>query len=109
MAEACTTVYASANGCALRDLGNIGDPHRAYVVRYEDFVEDPRQIIESVCEFAELDFDSGLRERISRPLPLTFTVNSKPAPDKWIRKLDKPTIERILPIIEPVTKELGYG
>jgi len=47
-------------------------------VRYEDFIDDPRRVVRTICEFAELDFDPRQVPGPGQPMPLGSV-----SPEKW--------------------------
>jgi hypothetical protein len=50
--ERCARQWAVSNSAMLEDLPHI---RRACLIRYEDFVEQPRQVVSQLCDFLQLD------------------------------------------------------
>ena len=50
------------NRCARETLRLRRDPSRFLVIRYEDLVSKPREVLEQVCRFGGFDFHEGMLE-----------------------------------------------
>lgn len=71
--------WREANEAILRDL----PPGRAVSVSYEDFIADPRVVLQQLCGFCGAAVGPAL-ERFDS-LPLSASTITPPAPDKWRR------------------------
>lgn len=107
LAEVCAHQWSSANRLALEARGLI-PPQRWIHLRYEDIFERPVDMFREVFERLDLPFDAALRERCAslarRP---TSLVSGLPARSKW-REQNPEAIERVLPLLQPMQRELGY-
>jgi hypothetical protein len=89
--------WESANRIALDDLERL--PRGQWTsVRHEDLVADPARTVRRLCDFAGLEFDAALAERVGAPLPPSRHTQTPPAPDKW--KRNEAEIARVLPSID---------
>ncbi len=106
--EACAYQWITANRMALEAKPEIAD-NQWIQIRYEDIFESPVEMFENVFDKLDLPFGDALKNRCAtlnkRP---TSIVNGPPKKEKW--KTQNPeAINRILPIIEPMMKTLGYN
>lgn len=105
--EVCAYQWLTANKLALSAARTI-PPEQWVQIRYEDIFERPVEMFREVFERLEVPFESSLRERCAnladRP---TSVVKGSPRKSKW--KAHNPReIERILPMIAPQMREMGY-
>ena len=75
-------------------------------LRYEDIFERPVAMFREAFERLSVPFTPELRARCENLRP-TSIVKGKPKPQKW-RDHNPQAIERILPTIAPMMRELGY-
>ena len=106
--EVCAYQWITANRMALEARSLVPESHWIQL-RYEDIFDDPVAMFRVVFERLDIPFDAGLEARCSnlirRP---TSIVKGAPRQQKW--KIHNPeAIERILPLIEPLMRELGYS
>ena len=106
--EVCATQWAVSNETALDDLVEIGDASRVLRLTYEQMIEAPKKTIETICDFAAIDFDESLQRRTDGALPLSVSTNTRPERDKWKRH-NREEILTVYPIIQPVMDRLGYA
>jgi hypothetical protein len=50
---------------------------------YQALSADPGPLIRRLCEFADLELDPALEDRLNSPLPLSRYTHTKPADEKW--------------------------
>lgn len=105
--EVCAFQWISANRLALDAARDI--PSAQWVhLRYEDLFVRPVEMFEQAFAQLDLPFTADIRERCAslhqRP---TSIVKGTPQKQKW-RQHNPEAIERILPMIRPMMKELGY-
>ena len=62
-------------------------------------------MLRRIAEFADVDYEAGLAAH-ARRLP-RINVVSAPDREKW-RRENPEAIARILPLVEPVMRRLGY-
>jgi len=91
------------NATVLDDLASL-TADRWTAVEYDNLVADPASVIQSLCQFAGIEFDAALAERVSRPLPAAKHTLTPADPLKW--KRNEAAIERILPVMEPTWRRL---
>ena len=106
--EVCAYQWVMANNLAL-DAGEAIPPQRWIRVRYEDIFDRPVELFRGVYERLGLPFTDDIASHCasmgSRP---TSIVSGMPARSKW-RQRNPEAVERILPMLEPVMKRLGYS
>lgn len=105
--EVCAFQWISANRLALE--ASKGVPPKQWIqVRYEDIFERPVEMFREIFDRLELPFTDEMSSRcsslVSRP---TSIVKGKPMKQKW-KESNPGAIERILPMISPMMRELGY-
>ncbi|MDB5985533.1 MAG: hypothetical protein JWR16_586 [Nevskia sp.] len=101
--EVAAFQWQQTNEIILDDLAKL--PERRWTtLSYAEFVADPAACVRRVCEFAEIGFDDGLAEHVSRPLPLSAHTLSQPAPNKW--RSNEAEIMRVLPGLQTLHERL---
>jgi hypothetical protein len=105
--EACAFQWVSANRLALDAAKSL--PNDQWIrVRYEDIFERPVEMFRDIFNRLGLPFDQAMATRceslVARP---TSVVKGKPMKQKW-KESNPEAIERILPTIAPMMRELGY-
>lgn len=105
--EVCAYQWITANRLALEAARTV--PAAQWIrLRYEDIFERPVEMFREVFERLGLPFDERMRAHCAglaaRP---TSIVKGAPKRQKW--KAHNPeAVERILPMIAPMMRELGY-
>jgi hypothetical protein len=103
--EVCAFQWISANRLALEGRRLI--PSENWIqLRYEDLFERPVAMFREAFEQLGVPFDAALRQRCAYLAP-TSIVKGKPKKQKW-KEHNPEAIERILPLIRPMMRELGY-
>jgi hypothetical protein len=104
--EVCAFQWVSANRAILDARGSVA-ADRWVELSYEEFVANPYEQTGRLLERLEIPPDGGILEQ-ARSLDRHVTkAVTQPRPDKW--KTENPReIERILPMIEPMMRRLGY-
>jgi hypothetical protein len=105
--DVCAFQWISANRLALDAARDM--PAAQWIqVRYEDIFERPVEMFRTVFERLELPFDARMEAHCAglagRP---TSIVKGTPKKQKW-RESNPEAIERILPKIAPLMREMGY-
>lgn len=103
--EVCAFQWISANRLALEGRRLI-PPENWIQLRYEDLFERPVEMFREAFERLGVPFDEALRKRCEHLVP-TSIVKGKPKKQKW-KEHNPEAIERILPMIRPMMRELGY-
>ena len=73
---------------------------------YEDFLENPLSSISKISKFCDLSVSQDCMEYMNNK-QLSWTTISPPKQDKWKQK-SLNEVNKILPIIAPLMKKLGY-
>ena len=103
--EACAFQWISANRMAL-DAKKCIPPEQWVHLRYEDIFERPVEMFRSAFEQLGLPFTADMQARCAHLQP-TSVVSGRPKQQKW-KEHNPEAIERILPVIAPLMRELGY-
>lgn len=101
--EVCAFQWISSNKFAIDGLKKIDD-ERKLTISYEDLTKNTHEVIKRICDFIDIPFSKNLRNLSHKPPQVNYIT--KPQKDKWKNNLS--LIENVYPIIEPMTKELGY-
>ncbi|MCZ2291212.1 MAG: sulfotransferase [Burkholderiales bacterium] len=105
LAEVCAFQWVSANRLALQARQAI--PAVQWVhLRYEDLFERPVPMFREAFARLDLPFTAQIEARCANLQP-TSIVKGRPKRQKW-REHNPEAIERILPVIAPMMRELGY-
>jgi hypothetical protein len=100
LAEICARQWVVCNEAVLDFREHEGRQAPFLAVRFEELIERPREAIDRIAEFAEVD----LRRDLQR-LPEENIV-AAPDAEKWRRHAD--AIASVEPIIAPTMARLGY-
>jgi len=105
--EICARQYIACNEEVLKAREAI-EPSRWHEVAYEELTSAPVETIRSLFERLDVPFDPSVEEYaralLSSP---SFTTLTPPRAGKW-RELNGAEIERVLPLVAPVERRLGY-
>lgn len=82
--------------------GRAMDPAHYMEYKYEDFMRQPREMMQRIVDFVELPGGQDLVEHAAATVDPTRQ-------DKWRAALDEATLELIRPHMEPTLKFLGYS
>ena len=82
LAEICAFQWESANRIILDDLEKL-PAGRWTACSYGELVSNPEKLITRICDFANLEVDSRLQQRISGNLPHSRFTHTPPDPQKW--------------------------
>jgi hypothetical protein len=104
--EVCAWSWMQHVETAARELESVPDEQKR-TLRYEEVLEDPGSAARELAAFCALESTPTV-ERFLAEKPLSRTTVSAPEKDKWKRKHGR-AIERIVPTIEPVMRQLGYS
>lgn len=99
--EICAFQWRAYNEACLRDTPRLTAP--VLRVRYEDMCTWPREVLNTIAEWADLDPQPLARFADGLPVVNTW---SRPHADKW-RNL-APEIEQVMPAITDLATTLGY-
>jgi hypothetical protein len=101
----CAFQWISANRMALDAKNNL-PPEQWIHLRYEDIFERPVAMFREAFARLDVPFTPELEARCANLQP-TSVVKGTPKKQKW-REHNPEAIERILPVIAPMQRELGY-
>ncbi|NMF96732.1 sulfotransferase [Aromatoleum toluolicum] len=105
--EVCAFQWITANRLAL-DAARAIPPQQWIGLHYEDIFERPVDMFREAFERLEVPFDAQTAQRcanlVSRP---TSIVKGAPQKQKW-KEHNPAAVERILPMIAPLMREMGY-
>lgn len=106
--EICAHQYLACNDAVLDARDGI-DPARWVDVAYEELVAEPVAELRRLYERLDLPFTAEA-ERYASGLAgnLARTTLTAPRPEKW-REQNEAAIERILPLVAPTERRLGYA
>jgi hypothetical protein len=103
--EVATFQWIESNRSAMDDLAAIAS-ERVRSLSYEDLVEDTPGQVRAMCEFIGVPFEGSIKKRCADP-PVRNAL-TPPDKEKW-RRQNGPAIERMLPVMEPMMRRMGYG
>jgi hypothetical protein len=105
--EVCAFQWVAANEAVLRARDAIA-PRRWFEVSYEELVDEPVPTTERMFSALDLPVDEPVRRWAAElDQHVSTTAVSAPAHDKW-RKEHPAEVERVLPVLEPMLRRLGY-
>src|SRR5574340_234774 len=105
LAEVCAFQWVSANRLALQAKQVVPDAQWIHL-RYEDLFERPVQMFREAFERLGVPFTADIAARCANLQP-TSIVKGKPKRQKW-REHNPEAVERVLPAIASLMRELGY-
>ncbi len=93
LGEIAAHQWETTNRIALADLAAL-PAEQWMALSYADFLADTPRSVQRICEFAGIEFDAALRDRVGTPLPLSRYTQTKPVADKWRKNaaLIEPTL-----------------
>ena len=100
----CAHQWVACNQAVLAHRPALQAAGAMLTVRYEDLVTDPLPTLRRICAFVQID--SAPFETFEGGLPVVNVV-SQPRLDKW-RRENPEAISRVLPLLEPTMRALGY-
>jgi hypothetical protein len=105
--EICARQYIACNEEVLTTRDAV-QGSRWHEIAYEELMSAPVETTRNLFERLDLVVTPSLEE-YARALPGRpgFTTVSPPRPNKW-QTLNRPAVERVLPLLEPVGRRLGY-
>ncbi len=101
--EVAAFQWQRTNSIILDDLA-VRPRERWAVVSYAELMADPGAALRGICDFAGLEFDAALAQRIAAPLPPSRHTLTPPAEGKWRRNVAE--ILRVLPDLQPTWQRL---
>jgi hypothetical protein len=101
--EVAAFQWERTNSIILGDLQS-GPAGRWAAVSYADLMEDPARTVQGICDFAGIEFDAALAERVSGALPASRHTLTLPEAGKWRR--NEEAILRVLPGLEATWQRL---
>ena len=105
--EVCAAQYVAMNR-AILDARKAIAPGQWTDVVYEDLVRDPVAGFRRAFESCGLKFDARLETHCAGVLDKPYNAFSEIRLDKWRDQSNRHRIERILPTVAPIAREMGY-
>jgi hypothetical protein len=106
--EVCAAQYVAMNRAILDARRAIPAAQWTEIV-YEDLVRDPVGGFRAAFESAGLAFDTRLEAHCRNVLGTPYNAFSPIEIDKWRSQRNRDRIERVLPDVVPVAREMGYA
>ena len=104
--HACAWAWVEHVQTAMKHLEQVPE-NRCLTLRYEEVIANPVSAMRAMGTFADLTCDAAT-QRFACESPLSRTTVSPPRADKWKQEHGQ-SIERMMPLIEPLMRRLGYG
>jgi Sulfotransferase family len=105
--QVCAAQYVAMNRAILDALKVI--PRAQWTeIQYENLVQDPVEGFRRAFESCGLEFTPELKSHCAGVLSRPYNAFSEIRLDKWRGQGNKDRIERILPSIGPVVRDMGY-
>ncbi len=105
--EICAFQWISCHRHMLAEIQKEKYKNRVLKIKLEDISANPQKWLKVIADFVELPYDDYFKS-IKGNLPIVNSADNCISPDKW-KNQNKQRIEKILPLIQPVMKELGYN
>jgi hypothetical protein len=105
--DVCAAQYLAMNHAILDARGAIPKSQWTEVV-YEELLRDPVQGFRSTFESCGLSFDSRLEAHCRSVLSTPYNAFSEIKVDKWREQKNRERIERVLPRVRGIAREMGY-
>lgn len=105
--EVCAQQYVSINQAIMQARVAIRSSQWIEVA-YEELVEDPVGGFRRIFEACHLTFTNALEQHCANVLSTPYNAFSEIRVDKWRSTTNRERIERIMPKVASVAKEMGY-
>lgn len=102
--QIATFQWQAANQAIINDLKHI-ETNRQYTINYQDFLDNTYNVINKLCDFIGIEFDSELKKHCSSPLPYSRYTLTKPKINKWHQ--NKVLLAPNMPHLDSLIKELN--
>lgn len=106
--EVCAAQYVAMNRAILDARVRVPADQWTDIV-YEDLVRDPVAGFRAAFESAGLAFGAHLERHCRKVLGTPYNAFSPIEIDKWREQRNRERIERVLPVVVPVAREMGYA
>lgn len=102
-----TFQWQASNQAVVDNLKEIPD-NRKLTVHYQDFLDNTADIVQQLCRFIGIEFDSELQQYCNAPLPFSRYTLTKPDKNKWHKNkaLLEPNMPQLTPLIEQLNNNL---
>jgi hypothetical protein len=104
----CAYQYRSMNEAILHARSAV-PPEQWMELRYEDLLRDPVSNFRSAFEKAGLTFTAELETHCATVLKRPYNAFSEIRLDKWRDSANRERIERVLPTVRDVARQMGYA
>ena len=105
--EVCAAQYMAMNRAILDSARDV-PPAQWTEVLYEDLVSDPVGGFRGVFQSCGLSFTPTLEQHCAKVLLTPYNAFSEIRLDKWRNQGNRERIERIMPRVVPLAREMGY-
>jgi len=102
----CARQWIASNEQATREGAALGGERWAEV-RYEDLIHDPISEVGRLMEFAQLPYETAVRDKAAAVASTPINTVTPPEPGKWRRENPR-EIRAIEPLIGPTMEMMGY-
>ena len=106
--EVCAAQYVAMNR-AIMDASKSISRDRWTEIQYEDLVSEPVRAFRSVYESCKLEFTAELSRHCESVLSRPYNAFSAIRLDKWRDQDNRERIERVLAVLSPLAREMGYS
>lgn len=106
--DVCAFQYRAINEAILKGK-DLVPPSQWSEVFYEDLVRDPVGGFRRLFEEAGLTFTPAVQDHCANVLATPYNAFSEIRLDKWKDGYNRERIERVLPQVETVAKQMGYA
>lgn len=105
--DVCAAQYVAMNEAILEARATIPQGHWAEIV-YEDLVRDPVTAFRTMWEALSLRFGPRQESHCRNVLGTPYNAFSPIKLDKWKEQANRSRIERVMPIVDPIARRMGY-
>jgi hypothetical protein len=104
--EVCAFIWLACHKAILKEIDKPIYEGRVLRVKLEEITRDPKIILEKITEFIDVPWDDYF-DKLSHDLPIINSPDNDPNQEKW-KTQNSEMIKRIIPMVEPMMKQLGY-
>lgn len=110
--ELCAQHWANAMGCALEDKGKVA---HFKVMRFEDFLNEPKDSLAELCSFLDLTYDDDMLPRAHHKVPFGSKYRDRWYPirpdvnNQYLEDIPQRYIDKIAERCQPLAEGFGYS
>jgi sulfotransferase family protein len=102
----CAYQWTACHQSILAETEKPNYKSRVLQIKLEDLAANPRPVLQDLAGFIDVEFDDYF-EKLARDLPIVNSPDNNIDTNKWQHQ-NASMIEKIIPVIEPTMKQLGY-